>query len=198
MGRHGIRYTWPMAIRKPAPRRDFPPMEAITADDFYALPDSPERYELFEGMLVMAPPPDFGHQDISGELTVALRLFARSSGGTAVASPVGVEVGTSTVFEPDLVYLAPHQASLIETRGVRGAPALVVEISSPSTRRYDLSTKLPAYLDAGVLEVWIVDPVARTVAVHHKGEPPTTFAFGEPIPSVVVEVGAAGLERFVS
>jgi len=173
-------------------------MEALTADDFYALPDSPERYELLEGMLVMAPPPDFGHQDLSGELTVALRLFARGSGGQAVAAPVGVELAPSTVFEPDLVYLQPEQASLIEKRGIRGAPALVVEIASPSTRRYDISTKLPAYLEAGVREVWIVDPVAKTVAIHHKGEPTTTVAFGAPVPSTVVDVGTAGLERFLS
>ncbi len=173
-------------------------MEAVTADDFYALPDSPERYELFEGMLVMAPPPDFGHQDISGELTVSLRLFARASGGVAVASPVGVEISSDTVFEPDLIYLEPAQRTLIEERGVRGAPALVVEISSPSTRRYDVATKLPAYLEAGVREVWIVDPVAKTVAVHRAGEPPATVAFGEPIASAVVEVGSAGLERFAA
>ena len=173
-------------------------MEALTADDFYALPDSPERYELLEGMLVMAPPPDGSHQSIQGWLVHQLWKFAEDSGGQVLGSPTGVQIGLSTVFEPDVLYLAPQQASLLEQRGVRGAPALIVEISSPSTRRYDISTKLPAYLDAGVLEVWIVDPVAKTVAVHHKGEPPTTFAFGEPIPSVVVEVGAAGLERFVS
>ena len=185
-----------MAIRKPAPRRDFPPMEAITADDFYALPDSPERYELFEGMLVMAPPPDGSHQSIQSWIVHQLWKFAENAGGQVLGSPTGVQIGSATVFEPDVLYLAPHQASLLEQRGVRGAPALVVEISSPSTRRYDLSTKLPAYLEAGVQEVWIVDPVAKTVAIHHRGEPSTTVPFGEPIPSTVVDVASAGLERF--
>lgn len=186
-----------MAIRKPAPHRDFPPMEALSADDFYALPDSPERYELFEGMLVTAPPPDGTHQSIQSWLVHQLWKFAEGTGGQVLGSPTGVQIGSATVFEPDVLYLAPQQVPFLETRGVRGAPALVVEISSPSTRRYDLSTKLPAYLDAGVQEVWIVDPVARTVAVHHKDEPATTVAFGEPIPSIIVEVGSAGLERFV-
>lgn len=171
-------------------------MEAITADDFYALPDSPERYELLEGMLVMAPPPDGSHQSIQGWLVHQLWKFAEDSGGQVLGSPTGVQIGSSTVFEPDVLYLAPHQASLLEPRGVRGAPVLIVEISSPSTRRYDMSTELPAYLAAGVQEVWIVDPVAKTVAVHHKDEPPVSVPFGETIPSTVVEVGSAGLERF--
>ena len=172
-------------------------MEALTADDFYALPDSPERYELLEGMLVMAPPPGGTHQSIQGWLVHQLWKFAETAGGGVLGSPTGLQLGFATVFEPDVLYLAPGQTSLMEERGVRGAPALVVEIASPSTRRYDVSTKLPAYLEAGVREVWIVDPVAKTVAIHHPGEEARTVAFGESIPSTVVEVGTAGLERFL-
>ncbi len=173
-------------------------MEALTADEFYALPEMPERYELFEGMLVMAPPPDGSHQSIQSWLIHQFWIFAERAGGEVFGSPTGMQLGNATVFEPDLLYIAPEQKTLLEKRGIRGAPALIVEISSPSTRRYDLATKLPAYLEAGAREVWIVDPVAQTVAVHHAGEAAETVSFGQPIPSTVVEVGTAGLERFLN
>jgi len=37
---------------------------------------------------------------------------------------------------------------------------------SPSTSRYDRVTKYNKYLEVGVKEYWIVDPVKKTVAVN--------------------------------
>ena len=69
-------------------------------------------------------------------------------------------------------------------------------MTSPSARRFDVHTKLPAYVEYGAREVWIVDPQARTVTVHSEGGRATvTVAFGEEIPSAVVSLGSAGLER---
>ena len=49
---------------------------------------------------------------------------------------------------------------------VDGAPTLAVEILSPSTARRDRDVKRRRYLEAGVEEVWLVDPAAKTVEVH--------------------------------
>ncbi len=40
---------------------------------------------------------------------------------------------------------------------------MVIEVSSPSTARYDRVVKRPAFQDAGVEEFWIVDLDARLV-----------------------------------
>jgi Uma2 family endonuclease len=167
----------------------------LTVDDWFALPETPDRYELDEGMLVMAPPPGSAHQDAAGAIYVALVIASRAVGGWAMPAPTGVVLSPSLGYEPDVLYLSPDRMLLKTRRGVEGAPDIVVEVLSRGTRTYDLQTKLPAYLAHGVREVWIVDPEAKTVAVHRAGAEPESCAFGRPIPSRLIDVGTADLDR---
>jgi Uma2 family endonuclease len=48
---------------------------------------------------------------------------------------------------------------------VEGAPVLVVEVLSPSTRSIDLGTKRLAYEAAGVPAYWLVDPEVPSLTV---------------------------------
>jgi len=66
--------------------------------------------------------------------------------------------------QPDLMVVC--DLSKVDWRGVRGAPDLVIEILSDSTRRLDRLTKFNWYRQAGVREYWIVDPAARNVTVY--------------------------------
>jgi len=47
---------------------------------------------------------------------------------------------------------------------VRGAPDLVVEVLSLSTRLRDLFTKLEGYQDVGVRFYWVIDPETLLIA----------------------------------
>jgi Uma2 family endonuclease len=63
-------------------------------------------------------------------------------------------------------------------------PDLVVEVSSPSTRRLDLINKRSLYEREGVPEYWFVDLDAQLVDVHRLGEAayygaPATFGAGD-------------------
>ncbi|MCC7363963.1 MAG: Uma2 family endonuclease [Dehalococcoidia bacterium] len=171
----------------------------LTVDAYYRLPETPERYELYEGMLIMVPPPDGGHQDIVAELHTDLGLAARRTGGKSFVAPTGVDLGLSTAFEPDAGFLLREHLGRYRKRGIEGPPDIVVEVLSPSTRNYDLRVKLPAYLAAGVAETWIVDPEARTVSIYRPDAPdaPETVAFGERIPSRIADVGDGGLSRLL-
>jgi Uma2 family endonuclease len=169
----------------------------MTVDDWHALPETTERYELYEGVLILMPPPDLVHQDIALALAVAMRAAARISGGAVNFAPTGVALSSTIGFEPDALYLSPTRMSLRSKRGIDGAPDIVVEVASRGTRRYDLNTKLPAYFANGVLEVWIADPVANTVSVYFADEPnaPLTAPFGARIPSKILDVGNAELDE---
>ncbi len=61
--------------------------EPLTVDDWFNLPDSPERYELSEGMLIMAPSPDGQHQDIAGAVYISFMLVGRPEGGWSMIAP---------------------------------------------------------------------------------------------------------------
>jgi Uma2 family endonuclease len=45
----------------------------------------------------------------------------------------------------------------------------VIEIVSPDDRVGDMNAKLRDYFDAGVPNIWVVDPRLRTLTVHEPG-----------------------------
>ena len=61
-----------------------------------------------------------------------------------------------------------HQ--LIKERVCYGAPDLAIEVLSPSSRSRDCVLKLNKYMNAGVLEYWIVDPEYLKIIVYRLDE----------------------------
>jgi Uma2 family endonuclease len=61
--------------------------------------------------------------------------------------------------------LSSSQTDIIADKNIQGAPALVVEILSPGTRRTDEQIKLRLFDRGGVDEYWIVDPDHDVVRV---------------------------------
>ena len=63
-------------------------------------------------------------------------------------------------------YSSPRTNSPIITEAnIQGAPALVVEVISPSTASKDRELKRRIYAEHGVSEYWLVDPDACTISV---------------------------------
>lgn len=135
-------------------------------DDYAALPDDGNRYEIVEGVLYMSPAPSINHQKIVGRIFYYLFTSIELEGlGTVLTSPVDVVLSRLDIFQPDvLVILNAGQEKLQETR-IAGAPDLVVEVASPGSSINDRNRKYRVYARTGVKEYWIVDPGTRTVEV---------------------------------
>ncbi len=137
-----------------------------TFDDYAALPDDGHRYEIVNGVLVMAPAPDLGHQSIVLRLSHYLFVHAELAGlGRVFAGPVDVELESKNVFQPDVVVILNAHLDRMTQKKIVGAPDLVVEVASPSTAAYDRLTKYDVYARAGVTEYWIVKPDSRVVEI---------------------------------
>lgn len=132
---------------------------SLTVEDLEAIPDDGHRYELVDGTLLVTPAPDTRHQRCVTRLAASLVVVAGGSYDVLVA-PYDWVVGPRTLFQPDV--LVARRDEVGEKRLER-APALVVEVLSPSTRRVDLSVKRMAYADAGAASYWLVDPVVPSL-----------------------------------
>lgn len=135
--------------------------EWFTADDLDALPDDGNRYELLDGELLVTPSPTVRHQNVAGELFLALRL-ALPPGLRVLMAPMDVRFGPKRQLQPDLLVLRDEG---LEAVRVESVPLLVVEILSPGTRSRDLVQKRRAYEEEGVVSYWIVDPKAPSLIV---------------------------------
>lgn len=69
-----------------------------------------------------------------------------------------------TYVEPDIILIC--DPSKLDDIGCKGAPDLIIEILSPSSKRHDMVTKFNLYRRAGVREYWIVDPDGKTVQTY--------------------------------
>lgn len=128
------------------------------------------RRELIDGELIVTPSPSVRHQFVVGELFAALRAFARRHGGRAYPAPLDVHLTEFDVIEPDVVYVGPEKLDLSEQRYLK-AVDIVVEVSSPSSRRLELVRKLRLYEQHRVPEYWYVDLEADRFEIYrHTGD----------------------------
>ena len=136
-----------------------------TWDDFVALEED-DRRELIDGELVEVEVPNLQHEQIVAALCYWLTAWAKAGhGGRVVASGYKVRISDRRGVMPDVqFYIRGNDAPATQDNGlVHGRPDLVVEIVSPSSRRYDRVTKLRYYAERAVPEYWIIDGKARTV-----------------------------------
>ena len=162
-----------------------------TYQDYCATPDD-ERYELLDGDLMMVPAPNMKHQKVLLTLARKLGDFTEEHRlGTVYVAPCDVVLSDTDVVQPDVLFISRAREHTVTDDNVRGAPDLVIEILSPSTADRDLGYKYELYGRHGVLEYWIVDPMAETIAVHRQGngrlEAAETLGRGDTLRTALLE-----------
>jgi Uma2 family endonuclease len=143
----------------------------MTYDDYVALPDDGNRYEVIDGELLLVPAPNEFHQRVSMNLTLILGPFVRTMKlGDLYYAPFDVVLSDTNIVQPDILFISAARSAVITERNVQGSPDLVVEILSASQPGRDEVTKRRLYTEFDVAEYWIVDPGRRTVRVFKAGE----------------------------
>jgi Uma2 family endonuclease len=148
-----------MTIRS-APRK-------MTYQDLRQLPEDLLRHELIDGEHIVSAAPIVKHQRVALNLAFIILTFVRPRGlGDVFMAPVDVVFSDFDVVEPDVLYVAAENAHRVREDHVDGAPDLVVEILSPSSRRIDKVRKHRLYEAHGVPEYWLADPKTDTLEVY--------------------------------
>jgi Uma2 family endonuclease len=122
---------------------------------------SEKNLKLYEE-LNMSPAPSISHQKIIFSLIGQLYLYIESNqSGIALMAPVDVFLDDENVFQPDIVFVTDEKSSIIQERGIFGAPDLIVEVLSPGSRSVDLGEKKQVYEQSGIKEYWVIDVTTR-------------------------------------
>jgi Uma2 family endonuclease len=110
------------------------------------------RYELAEGRVVMMTGASFNHAIIVGNLQSLLKAQLDPRTWRVVAD-FGLDTGPETVRYPDILVrrTGRHGGDLTTNE-----PALLVEVLSPPTARYDLGDKAGEYLRLASLSAYVV------------------------------------------
>lgn len=155
-----------------------------TVADIEALPED-VRVELIDGELFIMDAPEFTHQDILMGLSFQIELYIQRKKGKCriVPAPFGVYIKKDihNYVMPDISLICDEEK--LERKGCKGAPDLVIEIVSPSSRKMDYIRKLALYKESGVREYWIVDPKSSQVTIYglEHEDMPVQCSFSEPI-----------------
>lgn len=142
----------------------------LTYDDLVAIfpEDDGVHRELIDGEIFVTPSPASRHQRLSLRLTLGLgnHLERHPEQGELFVARFDVVMTPYDVVEPDLLVVLGDQQDILTQKHVQGAPGLVIEILSPSTRKRDLTLKRRLFEREGVREYWIVDPDRNSIAVY--------------------------------
>ena len=162
-----------------------------TIEDIMKLPEG-QRAELINGRWYDMSAPSRVHQEIVMNLSSALHEYIKSNGGNCKVYPAPFAVflnkDNRNYFEPDISVICDK--SKLSDRGCEGAPDVVIEVASESTKSRDLFLKLYKYMNAGVKEYWVVDPLTNTVNCYEFNEKYETggelriYNFDEEIPFI--------------
>lgn len=150
----------------------------ITAEQFAEMNlDGP--CELVRGEVVEMTRPGILHGYVCVEIAAALRAWAKSHDfGVVIGNDAGFVTGPKTVRGPDVLVIPWSRLPKRRLPSVwlESPPVLVVEVFSPSDRWNAMLAKAAEYHEAGVDEVWVVNPSTRMVTVFDADADPSKYS----------------------
>lgn len=166
----------------------------LTKAEFWALADASDlTYELIDGIAVPKMSPKYFHARSARRILNILQEWAKERGRAEMEWAFDLSDNYTPV--PDLIYVSFDRLpeSWNENAACPVPPELAIEIISPGQTFGQMTQKAGYYLTGGVLQVWIVDPVAKSVTVFFPNRAPRTYVNDEIItddifPELSVEI----------
>jgi len=143
----------------------------VTAEQLLRMPDDGWRYELVRGELRKMTPAGWKHGTIAGQLHALLgQHVLPAKAGRILGAEAGFLLARDpdTVRAPDIAFIRNDHLPATPPKEAfwPGPPDLAVEVVSPGDTFQEIDDKVRAWLDAGAMMVWVVNPCGRTVTVY--------------------------------
>lgn len=149
-----------------------PPTQRVTFDEFLDWLTEETKADLIDGVIHMQSPPADVHERIFVFLIGILDAFVvRRKFGIIRGSRTTLKFSEANGTQPDIVFISNASRDRVHPSFMDGAPEVVVEILSPSTRKLDRGKKMALYATHGVLEYWQIDPEGQNAGFfqNHNG-----------------------------
>ncbi len=135
---------------------------------------SEKHFESYFGNIIVKDYTTPLHSDIICEIIFALKSKAKQenkrwrvfSNTVALWCEKINHQYKGTYFLPDIMVVCEPKENDIKIDGVYTVPDFVCEVSSASSREFDLNKKRQVYKGLGVKEYWVIDPEKQYVAIH--------------------------------
>lgn len=122
---------------------------------------------VINNVLYISPVPTFEHQRLLSRLHTFMNIYVMENDlGECVFSPVDVYLGHNNAVQPDIVFIAKENLSIVRGGKVKGPPDLIVEALS-GNKKHDLQLKKQLYETFGVKEYFIVNPADKEVITYY-------------------------------
>lgn len=159
-----------------------PEKKVWTDEEFMALPDDGNKYELVNGELVVGNS-GAKHGYITSTLMIVLGGYVRSQ-------KLGVMLDSSTAFNmkagnkrsPDISFVSKDRLQGLQELPngfLQGAPDLAVEVLSPNNTVEEIHNKIVEYFENSAKLVWVVNPQEKYVLVYRSTEPNRLLKSGD-------------------
>ena len=150
-----------MAVRDPSRK--------LTYEDYLRFPDDGNRHEILDGEHYVTEAPYPRHQSVVVQLTWWIESHLRQKRlGRLYVAPIDVLLAKHDIVQPDLLFISNASMKILTEKNVQGAPDLVIEVLSDSTRKRDEGIKLERYELLGVQEYWVVDPKRNEARIYRR------------------------------
>ena len=135
-------------------------------EDFYREAGEDSDWEYLDGRIVMHSPASDRHEDLFRFLLTLLSAYLdEKKTGIVRGSRYPMRLDPRWSPEPDLLVVREAKRGLLTRARLEGPADLVIEIASDSDPGLDLREKLPRYREAGIEEIWLLNPFDETVRV---------------------------------
>ena len=148
-----------------------------TLAEFLASPESDQNYEFIDGQVVKKMSPKRFHASLQG---VVYRYLDDLFQGKGFVYPEWGIILTRNDQDwcpvPDLTYISMERLPTdVGNEMCPVPPELVIEIMSEGQTFKEFVAKASDYLKAGILRVWVIDPMRKTLTVFYPDRAPETY-----------------------